>query len=316
VGGGIPLSRSPPPSADQINRRPQLQQRILRRLNPIHPQDRIEDTDPRYFQAVGIPLLRGRFFEDRERMQNAKVALVSQTFARQFFPGEDPLGKHLHTRIFGDDSIEIVGVVGDTLYSLTDPIMPTIYFPVFSGDWQASSIAVVAQPGLDATTLALPIQKILAQIDPDLPVADVLTMEQSIGKSTLDASFTSLLVLSFAVMALSLAAVGLYGVLSYLVTQRTREIGIRIALGAQRGAVLRRILLDGLQPAWVGLVLGLLGSIFAVRLIRSLLYGASPLDLSVFFAVALVLALVATFACAIPAWRASRLDPTQALRTE
>jgi ABC-type antimicrobial peptide transport system permease subunit len=249
-------------------------------------------------------------------MQNAKVALVSQTFVRQFFPGEDPLGKHLHARIFGDDSIEIVGVVGDTLYSLTDPSMPTIYFPVFSGDWRASSIAVVAQPGLDAITLALPIQKILAQIDPDLPVADVLTMEQSISKSTLDASFTSLLVLSFAVMALSLAAVGLYGVLSYLVTQRTREIGIRIALGAQRGAVLRRILLDGLQPAWVGLLLGLLGSIFAVRLIRSLLYGASPLDLSVFFAVALVLALVATFACAIPAWRASRLDPTQALRTE
>ena len=141
-------------------------------------------------------------------------------------------------------------------------------------------------------------------------------MEEAIGRSTLDASFTSLLVLMFAVMALGLAGVGLFGVLSYSVTQRTSEIGIRIALGAQRRAVLRLMLLDGLRPAWVGLLLGLVASGFAVRLIRSLLYGASPLDWGVFGEVAALLLGVSAVACAVPSWRASRLDPVTALRTE
>jgi putative ABC transport system permease protein len=169
---------------------------------------------------------------------------------------------------------------------------------------------------LDAASLAAPIEKLLAQIDPDLPVANVLTMEQSLGKSTLDASFTSILVLAFAVMALALAAVGLYGVLAYLAAQRRAEIGIRIALGAQRGSVLRLMLADGLRPAAAGLVLGLIASGFAVRLIRTLLYGTSPLDWNVFALVTLLLSLVSVLACAVPAWRASRLDPMQALRVE
>lgn len=122
--------------------------------------------------------------------------------------------------------------------------------------------------------------------------------------------------LSFAVMTLLLAAIGLYGVLSHLVTQRTREIGIRIALGSQRGMVLRYVLLDGLQPAWVGLIIGLAVSALVVQLIRSLLYGVSPFDWSVFASVASLLAMVAVVACALPAWRAFRLDPTQALRAE
>ena len=141
-------------------------------------------------------------------------------------------------------------------------------------------------------------------------------MEQSLGKSTLDESFTSTLVLVFAVIALLLAAVGLYGVLVYLGTQRTGEIGIRIALGATRNSVLRLMLMDGLQPAVAGLVLGLVTGGFAVRLLRTLLYGTSPLDWSVFAEVTVVLTLVAVIACALPAWRASLLDPMQALRME
>jgi putative ABC transport system permease protein len=141
-------------------------------------------------------------------------------------------------------------------------------------------------------------------------------MEQSIGKSTMDASFTSMLVLAFAVISLLLAAVGLYGVLSYLVAQRRGEIGIRIALGAQREHVLRKVLLDGISPALFGLVAGLAASVVSVRLVRSILYQTQPLDPAVFATVSGVLLLVAIAACFAPAWQAARVDPMQALRME
>jgi predicted permease len=277
----------------------------------------IRGADPGYFSALQIPLVRGRFFEDRERLSAAQSVIISRTMALHFFQNGDPLGKHLKVGAFGSfppEGFVIVGVVGDTLWELPEPVGDTMYFPLYGGDWQAASIAVRSDQ--DVAALALPIQKTLAQLDPDLPVSDILTMDESIGHSTVDASFTSVLVLAFAVIALLLAAVGLYGVLSYLVTQRTAEIGIRIALGAQRGVVLRHMLLDGLRPAWIGLLLGLVASAFTARLIRDLLYGASTLDWSIFVIVAALLSLVAAIACALPAWRASRLDPMQALRAE
>jgi ABC-type antimicrobial peptide transport system permease subunit len=144
----------------------------------------------------------------------------------------------------------------------------------------------------------------------------VLTIKQIVGESLGNASFTSTLVLAFGVLSLLLASVGLYGVLSYLVAQRRTEIGIRIALGAKREQVLRLVLLDGLRPALLGLVLGLGASVGAAQALRSLLYGATPLDASVFAAVSATLLAVAALACLVPAWRASRLDPMRALRTE
>jgi predicted permease len=291
---------------------------------PEHPdfaggavQDAIvRGADPGYFSALQIPLLSGRFFEDHERLADARSVIVSKSFARQYFGGEDPLGKHILIKDFlgPTEGFEVVGVVGDTLWILTEQDTAMMYFPLFSGGWPNASIGVRSDG--DVTSLALPIQKALGELDPDLPVSDVLTMEQSIGRSTVDASFTSSLVMAFAMIALMLAAVGLYGVLSYIVTQRTSEIGIRIALGAQRGSVLRLILSDGLRPAWIGLLLGLAGSGFAVQLIRTMLYGTRALDWVLFAEVGMVLSVVAGIACAIPAWRASRLDPMQALRTE
>jgi putative ABC transport system permease protein len=153
-------------------------------------------------------------------------------------------------------------------------------------------------------------------MDPELAVSDVLTMDQVVGRSTTDASFNATLVLAFAVLSLVLASVGLYGVLSYMVTQRTGEIGIRMALGAPRASVVRLMLADGLQPAALGLICGLIAGGLVVRVISDMLYGTQPLDASVFSAVTALLALVASVACVLPAWRASRLDAMQALRTE
>jgi len=189
-----------------------------------------------------------------------------------------------------------------------------MYYPLYSG--VNSGVTVMVRSAHDVENLSLPVQKVIASLDRDLPVSDVLTMQQIIGKTTVDASFDSALILAFAIIALLLAAVGLYGVLSYFVTQRTAEIGIRMALGAQRTQVLSMMLLNGLAPAWAGLALGLFGGALTVRLIRRMLYGVKPLDLSVFIAVALTLSVVAALACIIPAWRASRLDPMEALRTE
>src|SRR5439155_18976973 len=156
---------------------------------------------------------------------------------------------------FGQKFYEIIGIVGDTRFLITKPPEPIMYFPVLYAETTAATLAV--RSSHDVTSLALPIQQIVQQLDPDLPVSDVLTVEQIIGKSTADASFDATLLFAFAVLSLILAAVGLFGVLSHIVAQRTSEIGIRIALGAQRESVLKLVLLDGLRPAFFGLAFGI-----------------------------------------------------------
>ena len=273
----------------------------------------IRGADPGYFAAIHLPVVRGRIFTSDERLDRANVVVISQKAAEMCFPGEDPIGKHIKINVDGTIG-EVIGVVGDTRWNITEPIMGQMYWPLFSERWV--NVALIVRSPANVSAFAMPIQKIIGGLDPDLPVSGVGTLRESIAKSTIDSQFDSLLVLAFAVIALVLAAAGLYGVLTYLVTQRTSEIGVRIALGARREQLLRTILFDGIRPALLGLLVGLAGSAAAVRLIRSMLYQTEPLDPVVFASVAAVLLAVATLACMIPAWRASRLDPIEALRTE
>ena len=274
-------------------------------------------ADPGYFAALEIPLVHGRIFTDQERVDRADKVVISQLLARDFFPNEDPIGKHLVVDLNLDGHprpYEVVGIVGDTRYHISEPPQPMMYFSMSSG--VSRRAVIVLRSHQDVNALAIPAQQVVESLDKDLPVAYVLTLNQLIGASTIEASFTSTLILAFATLSLILASVGLYGVLSYLVEQRTSEIGVRIALGAQRDQVLRLMLFDGLRPALIGLVIGLLAGAAASQLIRRMLYGVRPLDTATFIAVAVVLVAVATFSCLVPAWHASRLDPMRALRVE
>jgi ABC-type antimicrobial peptide transport system permease subunit len=200
---------------------------------------------------------------------------------------------------------------------ISDPIKPMIYFPLLSGaTTETTLVTVVVRTAHDPLALAMPVQRQISSLDPQIAVNRVLTMQQIIGRATASQSFSASLVRAFALLSLLLAAVGLYGVLSYLVQQRIAEIGIRMALGAQRSEILRLVLLDGMRPVLFGLALGLVGGAVAGTLIKSILYGTRPLDPIVFAGMIGSLLVTAAIASAIPALRACRIEPTQALRIE
>jgi predicted permease len=277
----------------------------------------IRGADPDYFAAMHIPLKRGRIYSQADRRAiDDNSMVVTESMAKAFFPGEDPVGKRLRIDWERNPRFEIVGVVGDVLSNLDSPPEPTMYLPLNSGRLEYGSLVAMTDSGHDVTALALPLQKQIATMDPDLAVSEVLTMDERIGKSTEPARFDALLVLVFAALGLLLAAVGLYGLLSYLVTERTNEIGIRMALGAQRSEVTRIMLLDGLRLTGIGVILGVFAGGLCAELIRSSLFGVQPLDVSVFGAVTLVVLVIAGAACSYPAWRAAHVDPMTALRCE
>src|SRR5215831_1270187 len=285
---------------------------------PLHLDAMTRKADPGYFNAIQIPLLEGRVFTTQDRLDRSNYVVISKMLADQYFPGESPIGKHI--KIEWDqknEPKEIIGVVGDTIFEIGEPIKPMVYFPLLSGaTTETTLVTVVVRTAHDPLALAMPVQRQISSLDPQIAVNHVLTMPQIIGRATASQSFSASLVLAFALLSLVLAAIGLYGVLSYLVAQRVGEIGIRMALGAQRGEILRLVLLDGMRPVLFGLALGLLGGAAAGTLIKSILYGTRPLDPIVFAGMIGSLLVTATLAGALPALRACRIEPVQALRTE
>jgi predicted permease len=275
-------------------------------------------ADPGYFNAIQIPMLQGRVFTTQERLDRSNYVIISKLLADQYFPGESPLGKHIKVEWNQkSEMMETIGVAGDTIPEIGEPIKPMIYFPLLSGaTTETTLVTIVVRTAQDPLALALPVQKQISSLDPQIAVNHVLTMQQIIGRATASKNFSASLVLAFALLSLMLAAVGLYGVLSYLVQQRVAEIGIRMALGAQRSEILRLVLMDGMRPVLFGLALGLLGGAAAGTLIKSILYGTRPLDPIVFAGMIGILLLTAAMASAIPALRACRIEPTQALRIE
>ena len=265
-----------------------------------------------------IPLLRGRVFTEQERLHNDHYIVVTRQFVNQYFAGGDPIGKHV--RVDWDDkeeTYEIIGEVGDTLYDVTKPVTATMYFPILSGiPNRTSEATIVVHTSVDPLAISTPVQQQISALEPELPVYNALTMDQILNKTTASQGFAANLVLTFAGISLLLAGVGLYGVLSYLVTQRSVEMAIRIALGAQRPEVLRVVLVDGLMPVVFGAAAGAAGAAVAGFLIRSMLYGASPYDPLVVAGMIGCLLITAVVACLVPAWRAARVDPMQALRSE
>ena len=270
-------------------------------------------ADPKYFAAMGIPIMRGRTFNASKRLDAANEVVISQSFANRYFPGEDPIGKHLNIPL-EHRIAEVVGIVGDIRYVIGEKPQPMMYFSLEAGVETVGTLVIRSSHSVEQ--FALPVERILAGMDRDLPVSDVLTMEQLLGKHTFDQSFNATLLAAFATLSLLLAAVGLFGVMSYIAAQRTTEIGIRVALGAKREQVMQKMLLDGMRPAILGLLVGLAASLEASQLMRDLLYEIKPLDPVVYGAVAATLLVVAAVSCIVPAWRASRLDPMQALRAE
>jgi putative ABC transport system permease protein len=274
----------------------------------------VRGADPSYFKTMEIPLLSGRIFADQDRRESGDAMVISEGLAKQLFPNGTPLGRKLQLYWGGTPTFQIVGVVGDVLSDMDKPPEPTMYFPIHSDRFGYGSLVVRSVQ--DVTSLALPIQQEIAGMDVDLPVSHVLTMEQVIGKATDNAKFEAFLVLVFAGLALLLAAIGLYGLLSYLVTQRRNEIGIRMALGAQPFGILQSMLFHGLQPILLGLAIGLAAGGGCAQFLRTVLFGVQPFDMVIFASVGLLVLVVSIAACAFPAWRAARVDPLVALRYE
>ncbi len=284
-----------------------------------YPHPDVHIVSPGYVSALGVPFLRGRAFTDADHENAPRVGMINAMLARHFFPNQDAVGKRF---LFGHPSakeppkwITIVGVVADTkLYGLASPARLEVYVPFRQS--VTDDMSLVVKSGTDPAALTSAIRNAIASIDKDQPIFGIATMQQLVGNSVSTRRITLILLGLFSALALVLAAIGIYGVISYSVAQRTHEIGIRLALGAPHRGVLRMLLAQGARIAGAGVVIGVAASFVLMRLMSNLLYSVSAADPLTFLAVAILLVLVAMLACYIPARRALRVDPIIALRYE
>jgi len=288
------------------------------------PEVDVRLTSPGYMNALHIPILRGRDFSDTDRTGTPAVVLISESMARQFWPGEDALGKRL-TLTFSPEAVrQVVGIVGDVKIDALDQTRPsaTLYYPLAqlsapaTVDWRSFPMILVVRSGSDPASMASAVTNAVHEVDREMPLRDVLAMDDLVANSTSQQRFNMLLLAAFAGLALLLAAVGIYSVLSYSVRRRVPEIGIRLALGARLSDVLRMVVIEGMKPTLLGVAVGAVGALALGHVVSSLIYGVKPTDPVTFLVVAFLLAAIALFASLIPAYRAAKVDPMVALRYE
>jgi putative ABC transport system permease protein len=274
---------------------------------------------PGYFEAMGIQLVRGRYFDEHDTETSQPVAIIDETMAKTYWPNEDPLGKRIHSGGHGSKSPwrTIVGVVDHVRYrTLEAPSRTEFYWPYSQTNFALGSMSLAIHSKVDPMSLAGAVQKQVLAIDPDQPVYRIRTMHELMSESIARRRLSMFLLAIFAGLALLLASLGLYGVMSYSVAQRSHEIGVRMALGAQIANVIRLVVSQGLLLSLAGIVAGLAGSLLFAGFMSSLLFNTRAIDPGTFAAVALVLLAVALLACFVPAYRASRIDPVNVLRQE
>lgn len=278
------------------------------------------EITPGFFHAMGIPLRQGRVFTEMDSETASKVVIVNQAFAHEHFAGRSPVGEHI---FLGKTSCEIIGVVGDVKSYLDQPAPPTTFIPAAQASYGTSALfegwfprSVVVRTAVDPLSLSRAVRDTIAAVDPVVPTGSMRSMEQVLSHSLALRNFMMFLLSLFATLALTLATVGIYGVISYAVSQRTREIGVRMALGANPRDVLRLILGEGLKLVLAGVALGIIAALAMTRLLTTLLYGVSVTNPVIFLSVVLLLVAVSLAACFVPARRAMRVDPIVALRYE
>jgi predicted permease len=282
-----------------------------------------QSVGPGYFETMRMPLLQGRGIEPGDRVGAPEVAVVNRTLARQAWPDEDPIGQRLLMGGGAVDSVwrTVVGIVGDVRHRGLDAeprpeiYLPHAQFPAGSGT-PLRTMRVVLRTRGDPAALAPSLRAAVAELDADIPLTEVQTMEEALGVWAAERRLTMTIVAAFALLAMVLGAVGVYGVVAHLVAQRTREIGIRIALGAVPREILRLVLAQGVRLAALGIAVGLVGALAAGRLLTRLLFQVTPTDTTTLVATVLVLTAVAVGASLIPAVRAVRTDPVDALRSD
>ena len=288
------------------------------------PEVDVRIISPGYLSAMRIPLLSGRDFDDSDAAGRVGVVLISQSMAKQFWPNENPLGKHVTLYFYPQLTRVVVGVVSDIKQDGLNQKRPpaSLYFPLAQltvprgQEWHSFGTDLAVRTAQNPLSVAAAVANSIHEVDPELAIQNVQTMDDLVSGSLSQQRFTMLLLAAFAGLALLLAAIGIYGVISYSVSRRTHEIGIRMALGASRADVLLLVLRHGMVLAALGVVIGIIGALVLSRLMSTIVFGVTASDPLTFLAVSLLLTCVALLACYIPARRAMRVDPAVALRHE